>query len=813
MKPSPFDRRTLIRATLALSAALAWSQVVDAATDWISPRPVEVFTPSATLVPGQARSLSFFIRTNRLPANLSWSAAAAGQFIAAVTPSSGTLSLAADQTATIPLTVTIPSSVASNLTGSIFITVSGNPGPGQVAPEARLFLRASVDGRPEIYPTSAALQTGAGTAGNVTFAVHSLTGSSEQFHINSPITRLNPDSNNSSMVMLGGAPPSPVTLPAGGTVMVSVPTTVPGNAYPGNLNSVKIQLTSETDPNKGLSDGTGFVLVNAPHPDSLPTAFWPAGLVPQLAPHSGRDGPIPIPDQGLYAMPSGTIGVRVLRDSALSQVGIIDLDNNNVDDRLVGTVRFPGYVASMAIIPAFVNSASDVLDLGLVACGQSGLALVDLRTIVDPPAGTWEDFWDLDFNGVDDRIFRQLPIPGFSTDVEWFQTPEGRYIALVAAADNGSNPVAAGYNPLITVPGTGAGVVAIDVNAALDSLPGVPFMAGTLPTPGSTLDLALRGGPLPDLAVADGADSVTFWTVHASGSPATVGYERRGGVMLSSAWGTPFVRDLDWLGPNPASDSTWVVASAMAAGLQLIKAPPGGTPLLAIVQKTDASAIGVSATQWGNVAVAMGTAGASLFKLPRNDVLAQLGPAASPPYQTPVILNTNTPWPASTPLKVATHGTTASSITTLRFAPALDPSIIPDLVCGDGSRTLLVRPGSPTTLLGVEGPSLALTPGIRLRVAPNPVRDGADFQVLADHAFAFAPDARVPVNFEVIDIQGRVVRRLPPAPAGGAPSGFLVRARFDGRAQDGSPLGSGRYWVRASQRGGWSARAGFVLVR
>jgi len=813
MKPSLFERRSLIHAALAISSALAWSQVVDAATDWISPRPIEVFAPSATLVPGQARTLSFFIRTTRLPANVSWTALAAGQFVAAVTPSSGTLSMTADQTATIPLTVTIPSSVTEKLTGSIFITVSGNPGPGQLAPEARIFLRASVDGRPEIYPTSAALQTAAGTSGNVTFTVHSLYNQSEQWAINSPITRLNPDSNNSAMIMLGGAPPSPLTLPAGGTVSVSVPTTVPGNAYPGNLNSVKIMLTSVSDPNKGLSDGTGYVLVSAPHPDSLPTAFWPAGLVPQTQPHSGRDGAIAMPDVGLYAMPSGNLGVRVLRDSALSQVGIIDLDNNNVDDRLVGTIRFPGYVAAMAIIPAFVNSASDVLDLGLVACGTSGLALVDLRTIVDPPGGTWEDFWDLDFDGVDDRIFRRLPIPGFCTDVEWLQTPEGRYIALVAAADIGSNPVAANYNPFIVTPGTGAGVVAIDVSAALDSLPGVPFMAGTLATPGTTLDLALRGGPFPDMAVADGADSVTFWNVQASGSPATVAYQRTGGVKLSNAWGTPVARDLEWLGPNPTADSTWVVASAMAAGLQLIKAPHGGTPFLAIAQKTDASAIGVAATQWGNVAVAMGSAGASLFKLPRDDVLGLLNPAASPPYQTPVILNTTTPWPASTPLKVATHGTFVSSITTLRFTPAIDPSVIPDLVCGDGARTLLLHPGSPLTLLGVGDPGLALTPGIRLRVAPNPVREGADFQVLADHAFAFAPDARTPVSFEVIDLQGRVVRRLAPSFPGGAPSGFLVRARFDGRDQNGDPLGSGRYWVRASQRGGWSAHSGFVLIR
>jgi len=65
----------------------------------------------------------------------------------------------------------------------------------------------------------------------------------------------------------------------------------------------------------------------------------------------------------------------------------------------------------------------------------------------------------------------------------------------------------------------------------------------------------------------------------------------------------------------------------------------------------------------------------------------------------------------------------------------------------------------------------------------------------------------------VVDLQGRVVRRLPPAIPNGAPAGQLAQVRFDARDQQGGRLGSGRYWVRASQPGGWAVRGGFVLIR
>jgi len=810
MLDRPPETRLRRLATLALATTLACLRPALAGNDWIPPSPVQLATPNATLAPGQLRTLEFLIRANGAPANLMWTVTTSGPspntFAPIVSPTMGTVSLAADQTVAITLNVTVPAAVTSPSIGSVYVDVDYDPGPGQACPQARIIIRAATGGRPEIYPLPSIWQSGAGTNGSVTYELRSMTGGSEQFALT--LTRTNPDANNPGMLFPGSLPSSPVTLPGGGTALTTAPTTVPFNTYAGNLNQVKIQATSESDPMKGLSDATGAAFVSAPVLDSLPQGLKPVGLVLQEEPVTGRDGPVFLPGRGLYAVPSGGFGVRVLRDSSLNQVGPLDLDANALDDRLVGRIRFPAYVASMTVVTGFVTSVLDVLDLGLVACGPDGLMLVDMRDIIDPPAGTWEDFYDLDGNGIDDRILRMLPIQGFATDVEWFKTPEGRTVALVAAADFGSNPVATSYNPFLIVPGTGAGVVAIDVDAAFDSLPGVPFMAGTLSTPGTTLDLALRGGPAPDLAVADGADSVTFWTVTATGVPATTGFTRQDGIALSSAWGTRYARDLDWVATTP--DSTYLAVASGPAGVQIVKAPRGGTPYLAIAQRTESGAIGIASTANGNVAAALGAQGATLLKLPWNHELDQIGPAAIAPYTSPVILDTGAPWPYVQPLRLGTHGTTASAITALRFAPV--GVGIPDLLCADGARTLILKPGYQGVVGVPEADAAGWTPGLSLRIAPNPTRGDAEFRVLLDRALGFATPTRDPVWFEVIDLQGRVVRRLGAEKPTGATSGLLARARFDGRDGAGHALGSGRYWVRASQRSGWSARAGFVLL-
>jgi hypothetical protein len=219
--------------------------------------------------------------------------------------------------------------------------------------------------------------------------------------------------------------------------------------------------------NEGISTSLGYALVSVALPESLPTALYPVGLTAIEEPAAGRDGPVELQSRNLWLLPAGLDGVRVLSGgSQLARIGPVDTDGNGADDRLVGQVRIPSFAASIAVIPGFVGPSGDTLDLGLLAAGRAGLMLLDLRTLVDPPFGTWSDFFDQDMNGIDDRILRTLPTPGFATDVTWFRAPSGRIVALVADADTGSVPVAVDYNPALVTAGTGAGVVAIDVTAA-----------------------------------------------------------------------------------------------------------------------------------------------------------------------------------------------------------------------------------------------------------------------------------------------------------------------------------------------------------
>jgi hypothetical protein len=117
-------------------------------------------------------------------------------------------------------------------------------------------------------------------------------------------------------------------------------------------------------------------------------------------------------------------------------------------------------------------------------------------------------------------------------------------------------------------------------------------------------------------------------------------------------------------------------------------------------------------------------------------------------------------------------------------------------------------------VLDVRDPSRRIaTSGVRVTVAPNPAHGQVEFRVLADWALAGELAPHQPVEFSILDVQGRVTRRWLAGVPGSALSGLLVRSSWDGLDQSGQPAAAGRYWVRASQRGGWSARAGFLLLR
>jgi hypothetical protein len=120
------------------------------------------------------------------------------------------------------------------------------------------------------------------------------------------LNRANPDANNFGAIFAGSFTDTLKTLPAGGTITVTAPTTLASNAYAGNLNSIQVNVSSAA----GVSVGEGQAIVSAPQPGSLPTALVPVGLVPFDASVAGRDGSASLPARAYRLIPSGLTGVR-----------------------------------------------------------------------------------------------------------------------------------------------------------------------------------------------------------------------------------------------------------------------------------------------------------------------------------------------------------------------------------------------------------------------------------------------------------------------------------------------------------------------
>lgn len=770
-----------------------------AAGGWIPPRSVTALLPSATFAPGSTHAIELTVRANGVPGNLDWTATAAGGFALAVSPLSGSVAVPPDSTRRVPLTVTVPGGAQG--VASLTVEITDQIGGGHLTKAVAAIYSAS-GGQPEVWPAPSAWAAPAGTAGAVSFQIHSLLGTSELVVLTSG--RSNPDPNNAGALFTGTAPAAEVNLPGGGTITVSAPTTIAGSAYGGNANSVQLSVTNSF----GISNAVGHALASSSLPDSLPVALYPVGLVPLSEAAAGRDGLTELPGRNLWLLPAGLGGVRVMEaGTTLARIGAIDLDGGGNDDRLVGQVRIPSFAASVAVVPGFIGPVGDTLDLGLLAAGNAGLMLLDLRTVADPPFGTWEDFFDLDANGIDDRILRRIPIPGFATDVAWFRAPTGRVVALVAGADVGSNPVASYYDPDSVAAGTGAGIVAIDVTAAFDSSGGIPYAAGTLPTAGSALDLELRGAGSgsPDLAVADGTAGVSVYHLTtATGPPATVAFTLLGSVSLSSTWGSPYARDATWV--SNTRDSVYLAVAAMAGGVQLIRAPIGGTPSLVLAQQTSAPAVGLAGTWTGTLAAALGSGGVALFRVPGAAELDRIAPAAPPPYTAPVALPRGQTWTEGRPLELAWHQTPSSSATSLRFLPVTGGPV-PDVLVSDGPRVLLLRPGQ-ATIVAVEGtPTPPRAAPLAVSVFPNPVGETAQIRVSDAAARLGGPETSV----EIFDVQGRLVRGIDLGARAREPASVL-RLKWDGRDYRGRRLGSGRYWVRV-RVGGVEGVRDLVLLR
>ena len=778
-----FILRSALGPTLLLLACL--SPVPARALDWIPPTHVTAVLPGATLARSSTHQLQMVVLTRGAPANLTFLASAQGQFPLVISPSFGNLTVPANTSGTVTFNVTVPDTALG--ISAFSVVLQNDLGGGQVAKVSSL-ITAATDGRPEIKPVPGTFLAAAGTSGSVSFQVHSLIGSNETISLTAG--RSNPDPNNQGALFSGSNPPPTTSLPANGTITVNVPTTIASNVYAGNRNAVQLTVTSDG----GQSTAMGHAVASTT--GSVPTALFPVGLTLGDGEVVGRDGAANLPSRGYWLVPSGLTGLRVMRDVATDTIGLVDSDGNGGDDRWIGTVRIPSFAASVDVIPRFVRAPGDTVDIGLVAAGRGGLMLVDLTVLEDPTFGTWEDFFDVNFDGIDDRIVRIIPTNGFATDVAWFRAPSGRTVAMVADADTGSVPVLSTYNSGSVVAGTGQGVVAIDVGAALDVIGNPPFAAGTLATHGSALDLEVRSGSPPDLVIADGASGVHVYGLVASGgTPATVTFSPRGTVTLSNTWGTSYARDVAWV--RNTGSSLYAAVAASAGGMQIVRVPVagGGAPSLVLSQQTLGPTIGVSSAHTGIIGAAMGSSGVALLQSPGAAFLDRIVVGAGAPYTPPVTLARLSPWVATgSALEVAAHQTFMSAASAACFEPTTGPN--PDLLVSDGVRLLVLRPGN-ATITSVEQEFERTPPTthlVQLRIAPNPAVSGTWFEVVAvpvhpaEELVAVLPNT---VRLEVYDLNGRLVRRL--QTPGRAVS---ARIRWDGRDEAGRDVASGRYWVR-----------------
>ena len=776
------------------------------AIEWIPPRPISAWIPGATIGPGHNATLELVLRGNGSAASITWSVTSGGNFFAGVTPSSGSLVLGANALVRIPLTVSAPPSSLGVATINAVVTYANG---GGVAAKATGTIVAGTGGRPEVWPVTPTLSGAAGSSGNVQFQIHSQAGASEELVVVS--ARSNPDPNNIGALFAGTAPPTSVIVPGGGTVTVNAPTTLSARAPAGSSNAVQISVQSS----EGLSSATAFAIVDASLPDSLPTKLLPIGLVPVTEAPAGRDGPAAFPSRNAWLVPCGTEGVRVWRASSTDSIGVTDLNGDGGDDRLVGTIRIPGFAGALAIVPGFVAASGETLDVGLLAAGSLGLLVLDLRVIEDPTFGSWEDFFDTDQNGIDDRILRTVPIAGFATDVAWTRAPSGRVVAFVAGADAGSNPLITTFDPAFTSPGSGAGVVAVDVTTAVDSLSGLPPVVATWPTPGNALDVELRGGgSTATLIVADGAAGVEAADVTlGTSTPANVTIFPRATTALSATWGSPYARDAAWI-PN-RGDSAYAAIACAAGGTQIVRVPATtfAAPTLVLAQQVGGAPCGVSSAYTGALAVAQNAAGMALLQSPGAAALDLIQTGAGAPYTAPVTLARGAAFPGASALEKGTFQNPGGSATALTFEPTAGP--LPDLFVSDDNRVLVLRPGNATiTSVAWEENAPPARHMLRLSAAPNPTSGPTQLRLLwlgasSNDAGPLFASPREGDRIDVLDVQGRVVRTIRAAPV---PAGTEWRAAWDGRDRAGRPLASGRYWVRLRDRQGRASKATPVLI-
>ena len=316
--------------------------------------------------------------------------------------------------------------------------------------------------------------------------------------------------------------------------------------------------------------------------------------------------------------------------------------------------------------------------------------LLDLRVVEDPPFGAWEDFFDQNFDGIDDRILRTIPTTGFATDAAWFRASSGRTSRSVADADLARIRSRPTMIPRSSCPAPGP--ASSPWTSRRRSIRWEAF-----PTPRarsrprgarSTWRCAVEAPRRrsPSRTEAEASRSMGFPSRRARRRRSR---SCRAGRSPLPAWGTPYARDVAWI-PN-TGDSAYAAVAAGAGGVQIVRAPRRGAPSLVLVQQS-AGPDRPGRRLDRHARRGAGRRGVALLRAPAAADLNQIGPAAPPPYTAPVVLSRVQSWGASGGLERALHLNWATSATALRFRD--DAGSIPDLMVSDGTRLLVLRPGT-----------------------------------------------------------------------------------------------------------------------
>lgn len=427
-------------------------------------------------------------------------------------------------------------------------------------------------------------------------------------------------------------------------------------------------------------------------------------------------------------------------------------------------------------------------DYGYVADQYGGIAVIDARNLVSPPvAASVASYGGVSASGSEGDLAYLVGYPASwcGMVMPFFQVlnladPESpaelSYIELNSwgMADY---PAIAQYGDFVYVPLENLEIVSL-------AQPASPIPLGSVPLPSEGIGMAIEG---THGYVACGTSGLQVLDFADPAAPAVVGSFASGGTTLDVT-----VRDgIAYVG-------------AGAAGLDLLDLTDPAHPARLALLDTPGSAGGVALA--GDVAfVADGEAGLAIVDCSVPGAPVLLAVLDTPGHARRVAVDQGIAYVADGPRGLSVvdvHDPASPSLAgrapALGYASAVrvDADYV-YLVAGNGG--FEVRQKQCVLAAGVAEAGF---PGVApaLAIVPNPSRDGA--------LISFAAGRAAGVRASVFDVAGRRVREL----SGHRIVSGRVELAWDGRDDEGRPLASGVYLVRATWDGG-AASGRVALVR